>query len=82
MARADRRELAPVAPELFVPNVAAAIRFYTEKLGFRLARAEREDHETTFAVVALGKAKVLLADEKLVRDAGRGGGGRPARACH
>ena len=33
-------EFAPLAVELFVPDVSEAVRFYTEKLGFRLVRSE------------------------------------------
>ena len=58
----DPRELAPVAPELFVPDVDAAARFYTERLGFTLLRQEADG---SFAVVALGSAVVMLAQERL-----------------
>jgi catechol 2,3-dioxygenase-like lactoylglutathione lyase family enzyme len=76
----DPRELAPVAPELFVPDVDRAIRFYTESLGFELLRREETDGEATFAVVALGPAIIMLADQRhyaamgaaLVEPRGRG----------
>jgi catechol 2,3-dioxygenase-like lactoylglutathione lyase family enzyme len=57
----DPRELAPVAPELFVPDVDAAIRFYVERLGFELVRREAEGGRGTFAIVALGDSIVMLA---------------------
>jgi uncharacterized glyoxalase superfamily protein PhnB len=53
-------ELAPVAPELFVHNVPAAVRFYTETLGFTAYRTD-----PTFAVLALGNAVVMLADQRM-----------------
>jgi predicted enzyme related to lactoylglutathione lyase len=57
---ADPRELAPVAPELFVPDVPAAVRFYTESLGFTEHRTEPD-----FAIVGIGQAIVMLADERM-----------------
>ena len=79
-AAIDPRELARVAPELFVPDVDRAIQFYTERLGFELLRREETDGQATFAVVALGPAIVMLADEQhyvamgasLVEPRGRG----------
>jgi uncharacterized glyoxalase superfamily protein PhnB len=62
----DPREFVPVAPEFFVPDVAAAVRYYTQTLGFTEYRVEPE-----FAVVGLGPAQVLLADERMY---GRMGG--------
>jgi uncharacterized glyoxalase superfamily protein PhnB len=53
-------ELAAIAPEFFVPDVAAAVRFYVDVLGFRLLRAD-----PTFAVVTPGRGIVMLADERL-----------------
>jgi len=52
--------LATVAPEFFVPDVAASARFYTDVFGFVVLRQEPD-----FAVVALGDAHVLLAHESL-----------------
>ncbi len=46
----------PIAPELFVRDMEASIRFYVERLGFRTVR-----QESGFAVVSLGEAHVLLA---------------------
>jgi catechol 2,3-dioxygenase-like lactoylglutathione lyase family enzyme len=49
---------APVAPEFFVPDVAASVRFYVDVFGFVALRQEPD-----FAVVALGNAHVLLAHD-------------------
>jgi len=57
------RELTSVAPELFIPDVEAAVRFYVERLGFTLLRQEGQGADATFAVVALGPATVLLAHD-------------------
>ena len=69
------RELASTAPELFVPCVEAAIRFYTEKLGFELLRSEQGDvlgrRQTSFAVIALEGSVILIAHEGFY--AGMGG---------
>jgi uncharacterized glyoxalase superfamily protein PhnB len=48
----DSRELARVAPELFVPDVERPIRFYVGSLSFELFRREEADGKATFAVVA------------------------------
>jgi catechol 2,3-dioxygenase-like lactoylglutathione lyase family enzyme len=56
--------LAPVAPEFFVPDVDASVRFYTDVLGFVVLRQEPD-----FAVVGLGDAHVLLAHESLTSKA-------------
>ena len=57
---ADPDNLAAVAPEFFVPDVEAAVRFYEEKLGFTRLRVDPD-----FAIVRLGHAFVLLAAEAL-----------------
>ncbi len=57
---ATDRELAPVAPEFFVPDVAASVRFYVEQLGFRPHRVEPD-----FAVLALGESIIMLADQRM-----------------
>ncbi len=65
---ADPREVAIVAPELFVPDVGAAIRFYVEKLGFRLYRVDPPDEpgpHSEFAIVTLDGAVVMLAHDRL-----------------
>lgn len=46
----------PIAPEFFVRDIAASLRFYIDQLGFRTVR-----RESGFAVVALGDAHLLLA---------------------
>ena len=46
----------PIAPELFVRDIDASLRFYVDQLGFRTVR-----RESGFAVVSLGDAHLLLA---------------------
>ncbi len=46
----------PVAPEFFVRDFDASLRFYRERLGFRIVR-----EEPGFAVIARDDAYVLLA---------------------
>ena len=53
---AGSEKLVPVAPEFFVRDVDASIRFYVDGLGFQLLRRDGD-----FAVLALGDAHVLLA---------------------
>lgn len=68
MALHDPEELVPVAPELFVPNVGDSATFYTERLGFVLVRAEPSANlgpQTQFAVVALGAAHLMIANETM-----------------
>ena len=69
MAERDPRELVPITVELFVPDVEASVRFYTEKLGFELLRLERGTIEgspqATFAVVGLERAALLIAHRSL-----------------
>jgi catechol 2,3-dioxygenase-like lactoylglutathione lyase family enzyme len=55
----DPTELAPVAPEFFVPDVAAAVRFYTDVLGFQSHRVESD-----FAIVGVGQAILMFADQR------------------
>ncbi|HEY5638951.1 MAG TPA: VOC family protein [Dehalococcoidia bacterium] len=55
----DDKELAPLAVELFVPDVAAATRFYAETLGFTVMRAEPPD-EPVFAIAHLGEAVLMF----------------------
>lgn len=57
---AAHEPLIPVAPEFFVGDIAASVRFYVDVLGFSVLRQEPD-----FAVVGLGAAHVLLADERL-----------------
>ncbi len=69
MSETDPRELVPITVELFVPDVEASVRFYTEKLGFRLMRLERGTidgrEQATFAVVGLERAVFLIAHKSL-----------------
>jgi uncharacterized glyoxalase superfamily protein PhnB len=65
MSYDDAREIVPIAPEMFVPDVAAAVSFYTEKLGFDLYRMEQGDGHALFAIISLGRAVVMFADETL-----------------
>lgn len=57
---ADSTELAPVAPEFFVPDVAETVRFYTEVLGFQSHRVESD-----FAIVGIGQAILMFADQRM-----------------
>jgi predicted enzyme related to lactoylglutathione lyase len=66
-------EIAPVAPELFVPDVMAAVDFYTETLGFTRHRVE-----PTFGIVGMGEAIVMFADERMYGAMG-GRAGSPAQ---
>lgn len=63
-------QLPPVAPELFVPDVEAAIRFYTERLGFTLRRKDTGRGFTDFAELALDEAAVMFAHESLFHGGG------------
>src|SRR5207247_5730231 len=68
MVAPDPRELAPVCPELFVPDVGAAIAFYTGKLGFTLYRVDPPGEPgpaSQFAIVTLERAVVMLAQDRL-----------------
>lgn len=74
MTDQDPPEVAPVAPEMFVPDVAAAVRFYTEKLGFHLFRMEHGGPagDGMFAIVTLGAAVLMFAHESLYTAMGAG----------
>ena len=68
MATLDPREVAPVCPELFVPDVGAAIRFYTGKLGFTLYRVDPPGEPgaaSEFAILTLGRATIMFAQDRL-----------------
>ena len=68
MTSEDPREIAVIAPELFVPDVGEAIRFYTDKLGFQLYRVDPPGHhneQSQFAIVTLGNAVVMFAIDAL-----------------
>ena len=66
----DPTELAPVSPELFVPDVAAAVRFYTEILGFESHRVDPD-----FAIVGIGQAIIMFADQRMYGAMGGGAAG-------
>jgi uncharacterized glyoxalase superfamily protein PhnB len=64
----DSREVAPVCPEIFVPDVGAALDFYTGKLGFALYRVDPPGDpgpRSEFAIVTLGRAVVMFARDDL-----------------
>jgi predicted enzyme related to lactoylglutathione lyase len=63
-------ELAPTAPEFFVPDVAKAARFYVDVLGFKAHRVDPD-----FAVLGLGESIVMLADERMYGAMGGSTGG-------
>jgi uncharacterized glyoxalase superfamily protein PhnB len=68
MAAADPREVTPVCPELFVPDVGAAIDFYTGRLGFTLYRVDppaEPGPDSEFAILTLGRAVVMFAQDRL-----------------
>jgi uncharacterized glyoxalase superfamily protein PhnB len=70
---ADPREVAAVCPELFVPDVGAAIDFYTGKLGFTLYRVDPPGDpgpSSEFAIVTLGRAVVMFAHDRLYQAMG------------
>lgn len=53
-----------VAPEFFVPDVEDAVRFYVDKLDFRVLRQDPD-----FAMVNLGRdVHILIAAESLAGD--------------
>ena len=64
MSGPDRREYAPLAVELFVPDVMAAVRWYADNLGFEIVRVDPQGSETpTFALAALGDAVIMFMNE-------------------
>jgi uncharacterized glyoxalase superfamily protein PhnB len=57
-----------VCPELFVPDVGAAIDFYTGKLGFTLYRVDPPGEtgpRSEFAILTLERAVVMFAADQL-----------------
>lgn len=48
----------PVTPSLYVPDLDAALRFYTQILGFTKTDAYEEDGDTYWAEVARGEARL------------------------
>lgn len=72
MSPLDERELAAMAPELFVADVAETVRFYVDCLGFKLLRADPDNDLTSateFAVIALGQAMLMIAHDSLYANA-------------
>lgn len=68
VATSDPWELAPIAPELFVPDVAAAVSFYRDKLGFTLHRVDPHGEpgpNSVFAILTLESAVVMFAKDSL-----------------
>jgi len=60
---ADPKELAPLAVELFVPNVTEAARYYADTLGFTILRTDPPD-EPVFAIAHLGEAVVMFMSDR------------------
>ena len=60
---ADPKELAPLAVELFVPNVTEAARYYADTLGFTVLRTDPPD-EPVFAIAHLGEAVVMFMSDR------------------
>ena len=48
----------PVTPSLYVPNLDAALHFYTHTLGFTKTDTFEEDGKTYWAEVTLGEARL------------------------
>ena len=73
MAKTDPQEAVPITVELFVPDVEASVRFYTEKLGFAVQRMDRESlggrELVSFAAIAMGRAVLFVAHERLYGEA-------------
>ena len=73
MAKTDPQEAVPVTVELFVPDVEASVRFYTEKLGFAVLRMDRASlggrEQVSFAAIAMGRAVLFVAHERLYSEA-------------
>lgn len=62
-----------MCPELFVPDVGAAIGFYTDKLGFTLYRvdpAAEPGPGSEFAIVTLERAVLMFAQDRLYEGLG------------
>ena len=59
----DRKELAPLSVELFVPDVAEATRYYADTLGFTIMRTTPPD-EPIFAIAHLEGAVVMFMRDR------------------
>lgn len=55
----------PVTPSLYVPDLDAALRFYTQTLGFTKTGAYEEDGETYWAEVTRGEASLWFFSNAL-----------------
>jgi catechol 2,3-dioxygenase-like lactoylglutathione lyase family enzyme len=55
---ADRFELAPIAPEFFVPDVDAAVAAYQDVLAYQLLR--KEGDPATFAIGHINGATIMF----------------------
>lgn len=70
-------EFAPLAVELFVPDVAEAVAFYTGNLGFSLVRSDPgPGNSISFAFTALGSAVFMFMDERFLTGKHAPGGPR------
>jgi catechol 2,3-dioxygenase-like lactoylglutathione lyase family enzyme len=58
----DRFELAPIAPEFFVPDVDAAVAFYIDVFGYTLLRKEGEP--ATFAIGHINGATIMFMHDR------------------
>lgn len=62
MPHDDRFELAPIAPEFFVPDVDAAVAFYIDVFGYTLLRKEGEP--ATFAIGHINGATIMFMHDR------------------
>lgn len=62
VAHDDRFELAPIAPELFVPDVDAAVAGYQEVLGYALLR--KEGSPASFAIGHINGATIMFMHDR------------------
>jgi catechol 2,3-dioxygenase-like lactoylglutathione lyase family enzyme len=58
----DRFELAPIAPEFFVPDVDAAVAAYQDVLGYTLLR--KEGAPATFAIGHINGATIMFMSDR------------------
>jgi uncharacterized glyoxalase superfamily protein PhnB len=62
VASGERFELAPIAPELFVPDVDAAVDFYVEHFRYTLLR--KEGAPATFAIGHIHGATIMFMSDR------------------